>query len=375
MDKTVKKGNNRAGVLICGAYGMSNAGDEAVLDALLAEMRSIDPLMPVTVLSRTPAETREKHGVDAIHMFNVPAFLRVMRRSKLYVNGGGSLIQDVTSSRSLWYYLYTLAAAKRRGCRVMMYGCGIGPVSRGFNRRAAGKVIDRSVDAITLRETHSLGVLDELGVKKPSVAVASDPALFLQRADDARIDAVFDRFGLDKDADCFCLCVRRWEDMEKKADLFAAAADYAREKYGLQPVLFSINSKQDEETSALVAEKCGAKIVNVTSDMRIDEVIGFISRMRAVMSMRLHTLIFSASQAVPLIGVSYDPKVAAFLEHISQKNCIDYRMLDRAEQLFPLIDAAVQTDRSLLQAETAKIMAIEHRNVETAARLLAEEEG
>ena len=111
MDKTVKKGNNRAGVLICGAYGMSNAGDEAVLDALLAEMRSIDPLMPVTVLSRTPAETREKHGVNAIHMFNVPAFLRVMRRSKLYVNGGGSLIQDVTSSRSLWYYLYTFAAA------------------------------------------------------------------------------------------------------------------------------------------------------------------------------------------------------------------------------------------------------------------------
>ena len=374
MNKTAKKGNSRAGVLICGAYGMSNAGDEAVLDALLAEMRSIDPDMPVTVLSRTPAETREKHGVNAIHMFNAPAFLRVMRRSRLYVNGGGSLIQDVTSSRSLWYYLYTLAAAKRRGCRVMMYGCGIGPVSRDFNRRMAGRVIERYVDAITLRETHSLRVLDELGVKKPSVAVASDPALFLRRAEDGRVDALFEKFGLEKDGAYFCICVRRWADMDKKAEVFAAAADYARETYGLQPVLFSINSRQDEEVSALVAEKCGAAVVTVTDDTAMDEVIGFISRMRAVMSMRLHTLIFSASQAVPLIGVSYDPKVAAFLEHISQKNCIDYRLLDRAEQLYPLIDAAAQADRDALREETAKIMAIEHRNVETAKRLLEQED-
>lgn len=43
---------------------------------------------------------------------------------------GGSLMQDVTSTRSIWYYCYTLYAAKKRGCKVMMYGCGIGPINR-----------------------------------------------------------------------------------------------------------------------------------------------------------------------------------------------------------------------------------------------------
>ena len=63
----------RAGVLICGAYGMGNAGDEAILDAITAEMRSIDPLMPITVLSRDPEGAEARLDVDAIHTFNVPA--------------------------------------------------------------------------------------------------------------------------------------------------------------------------------------------------------------------------------------------------------------------------------------------------------------
>ncbi len=159
MAKRVKKENRRSGVLICGAYGMSNAGDEAILEAVLGEMRSIDPDMPITVLSRTPAATAEKHGVRSLHMFDLFGFLRVMKSCRLYINGGGSLIQDVTSSRSLWYYLYTLAAAKRRGCRVLMYGCGIGPVRRGINRALTGRVINRYVDAITLREENSLAEL------------------------------------------------------------------------------------------------------------------------------------------------------------------------------------------------------------------------
>lgn len=48
-------------------------------------------------------------------------------------------MQDVTSYRSLWFYLWTLATAKHYGCPVIMYGCGIGPIRNNGNRaRAAG---------------------------------------------------------------------------------------------------------------------------------------------------------------------------------------------------------------------------------------------
>ena len=95
----------RYGVLICGAYGFGNAGDEAILEAIISEMRRIDPNMPVTVLSRRPKETRRLYGVNAEHSFNLPRMRRIMRRCPLYLNGGGNLMQDVTRRVSLWYYL------------------------------------------------------------------------------------------------------------------------------------------------------------------------------------------------------------------------------------------------------------------------------
>ena len=49
--------NSRRGVLICGAYGHGNAGDEAILEAIVASLRRIDADLPITVLSRTPAVT------------------------------------------------------------------------------------------------------------------------------------------------------------------------------------------------------------------------------------------------------------------------------------------------------------------------------
>ena len=117
-------------------------------------------------LSRDPEGAEARLDVDAIHTFNVPGFLRAMRRRRLYINGGGSLIQDVTSRRSLWFYLFTLRAARRCGCRVMMYGCGIGPrtpsrrrqehaphhqLLRGTSSRCASRTAWRSCTASACR--------------------------------------------------------------------------------------------------------------------------------------------------------------------------------------------------------------------------------
>ena len=370
MNAAGKKINQRAGVLVCGAYGMHNLGDDAVLDALLAELRSIDPEMPITVLSRSPEETARDYGVDALHMFNVPGFLRVMGRCRLYVNGGGSLIQDVTSTRSLWYYLFTLWAAKRRGCKVMMYGCGIGPVNRPGNRRLTRRVIDRSVDANTLRGSRSRETLTEFGVTKPEILVTSDPALFLKSAPEAEIDRAMAQLGLEPRGSYFGLCVRRWPGMEEKALLFAAAADYAYEKYGMRPVLLTVNSDQDEPITQQVRGLIHAPCAVASGQFPLEIMIGVIGRMQGVVAMRLHALIFAASQAVPLAAVSYDPKVASFLEDLSQSNCLDYAQLDSAEQLYALVDAAACADREALRAGAKRIMVLESGNVETARRLL-----
>ncbi len=365
--KAIKSGDKR-GVLICGAYGMSNAGDEAILEAILGEMRSIDPDMPLTVMTRAPRETAVKCGVKAIHSFNLIAFRRAMKRSALYLNGGGSLIQDVTSDRSLWYYLMSLRAAKKAGCKVMMYGCGIGPVSHEFNRRVSAGVMNRYVDAISLRDEHSLRELQSYGVTEPEILLASDPALFIEPASEREINAFMERHGLESDGRYICFCLRKWAG-NKKASIFGRAAAYAQERYGLKPIFLSLNFKKDAGPSGRAAEHAKGEDVVIDEPMSTGLTVGLISRMSAVVSMRLHALIFAASQSVPVAGISYDPKVRAFLDYIGQDNCEGYESISE-ERLRAMIDAAVSADPAALREATERIKAIEGRNRETARKLL-----
>ena len=64
--------------------------------------------------------------------------------------------------------------------------------------------------------------------------------------------------------------------------------------------------------------------------------------MQAVVSMRLHALIFAAGQGIPLAGVVYDPKVSAFLRYIGQENFLDLDALT-ADALKAMIDCMVSS--------------------------------
>ena len=369
-----REARGRSGVVICGAYGMGNSGDEAILDAIVAEMRAIDPLMPLTVMTRDPAGASARLGLTAVHTFNFPRFLAVMRRRALYINGGGSLIQDVTSRRSLWYYLFTLRAAKRLGCKVMMYGCGIGPVKRPGGVERTRRVLNSCVDAITLREPDSIDELARFGVTKPEIILASDPALTLPSAPAEEVDAALEAAGAAPKGKYICFALRLWPGFGEKAGVFAAAARHAHEAYGLTPVFLPINHLDDGQAAALVAEKLGdTPHVLLPGPMSSALVIGLMSRMQVVVSMRLHGLIFAAGQGVPLIGVSYDPKVTAFLRCVDA-GCVPLEGLEEGE-LCRLIDgaAARSGDAAALEENVRKLRAIEHRSMEMAARLLGKE--
>ena len=366
-----ERNGRRAGVLICGAYGMGNAGDEAILDAITAEMRSIDPLMPLTVLSRDPEGACKRLDVEAVHTFNIPKVLAIMKRRRLYINGGGSLIQDVTSQRSLWYYLFTLRAAKKRGCRVMMYGCGIGPVKHSGGVKRTRKTLNDNVDVITLREPDSIAELERFGVTKPEIILAADPALTLKCAPRAKVDELLSRSGIARNTRCAGIALRLWPGFNEHTADIAACVRYVYKDLGLTPVFIPINHKNDLDAAEAVAKLIpDIPCVMLPGPLPSALAIGVMGRMEIAISMRLHGLIFAAGQGTPVVGISYDPKVTAFLRCIDG-GCVELQDAS-AGALCALAAQALKKrdDPDELRRSVEKLLSVESRSRVCAAKLL-----
>ena len=247
LRRTAQPKKKKSGVLICGAYGKGNAGDDAILKAILAQLKAIDRDMPIYVMSHDPAQTRLCYHVGSVHVFDPFAFWPLMRKAKLFVSGGGSLIQNETSTRSLNYYLTTIRMAHAAGCRVMMYGCGIGPVSGEANRRHTARILNRCVDRITLREDLSRRELADMGVTKPKITVTADPALLLQPASGGAVDSYFLSNDLDPDGKYAMFVLRPWKNLSQHLQAIVDTADYVNKTYGLTPVFVALEPTRDLE--------------------------------------------------------------------------------------------------------------------------------
>lgn len=364
--------SKRDGIVICGAYGKGNAGDDAILKAIVQEMREIDPDRRITVMSRRPKETRLVYRTGAVYTFRFDQVLRRFRKSALYINGGGSLMQDVTSTRSLRYYLFTLDQAKRLGCKVMMYGCGIGPIRKPRNRTLAARTINRSVDIITLRDDLSRGELTRMGIVKPDIRLSADPTIILKPASAAMVDNALESCGIPADGKYIGFGLRYWKGLDDVIDEITAAAEYAYEKYGLTPLFVPIEYPSDLMPAEIVGGKLSCPHYMVTERQSIETTIGILARMEAVIGIRLHSLMFSAAAGVPVIGMSYDIKVDGFLKYIGSRTCIQLREVT-ADKLIPLIDECVT---GALDAEVRQTAAMlrerERQNVCAACELLGE---
>ena len=358
----------RYGVLICGAYGRGNSGDEAILTAILQSMRQIDPLMPLTVMTRKPKATELLHGVRAIYTFNILSFWASARKSKLFINGGGSLIQDVTSSRSLYFYLYTIFSAKRQKCNVIMYGCSIGRISKSFNAGMTKKVLNSSVDIITLRDSESMRELKQMGVTKPDIRLSADPVVCLTPASgEAAADYMLGQ-GINPEGNYICFALRAWRDFDRY-DIFTKAAEYAYTQYGLTAVFFPIERPSDYAPSHMATVNLLTPHHVLTPSDDVSLTIALMGKMRLVCAIRLHALVFATAVAVPFIAASYDIKVSGFMDYIGAPDAC--QELDKLNYnwLSGQIDSFMQ-ERHDVSAPSLRLHELEKQNTAAARELL-----
>lgn len=305
-------------ILISGYYGFGNSGDDSILYAIIREIKQMQPNVRIAALSKVPSVTSRLYGIDAINRFNIISVLYRLSRTKLLISGGGSLIQDVTSTKSLAYYLAIINAAKLMGKKVMLYANGIGPVKNHVNYKKVKNTLNRA-DLITLREPSSYNELKRFGVDRPKIVVTADPAFNLFPASEEEIEKLLAHIGADKNKRYCVAAIRPWKSAGSDfCGAVAAAADYAHEKYGLECIFIQMQPSRDRAVTAACTAQMKTKARIVENELSPDLTLGLVAGAEFVLGMRLHTLIYAAKCGTPVIGVSYDPKVDSIMEYMNQ---------------------------------------------------------
>ena len=307
-------------IVISGYYGFSNTGDEAVLSAIVSGLKSqAGDDIEITVLSASPKETASLHKVGALPRTSISDVAGALRNCDLLISGGGSLIQDATSFRSLAYYLWIIALAKLYKRKVMILGQGIGPLRRSISRRLARRVLNR-VDLITVRDAQSAELLGELGVRKPPVHVTADPTFLLAPASPEESLRLLSSAGIGAEEDVVAISLRRWPESPETEDTTVKALATLAKELPAKLLLVAMHTPEDDLLARRVHETVGSPQIAVQpGPWTAGELLGVLGRCRFVVAMRLHALIFAASVGTPSLGIKYDPKVGNFLTATGQE--------------------------------------------------------
>ncbi|HZJ08425.1 MAG TPA: polysaccharide pyruvyl transferase CsaB [Trueperaceae bacterium] len=279
-------------VLLSGYYGFGNLGDEAILAGLAAALKSRGHV-PV-VLSGDPAATERLHGVRARP--RITGLPRALASVDAVVSGGGGLLQDRTSARSLAYYLWVLRLARWSGRRVAVYGQSLGPLSDGGKAKLAREL--RGVP-LFVRDRASLALAAELGLE---ASLVGDAALLLgagSKAPPANAGAssgpvvLVPRGGFEGYNDA----------LTRLASALAEA--------GRRVAVMALHPIEDLPPARrlLAAAPAGEWLEPSTPAAALE----LLKSARYVVSARLHGCILAAVAGVGFAGLVYDPKVAGFL--------------------------------------------------------------
>ena len=316
-------------VLMSGYYGFANAGDDAILDSIHQSIGEMSGDVAITVLSNDPELTRKQYGLNAIPRFHAWKVFSALRRCDVLLSGGGSLLQDTTSTRSIFYYLAVMHTARLMGKPVMLYANGIGPVRKEGNRRKTRSAVEKA-SIVTLRDHGSQQELREMGVKRTDLRVTADPVFRLPPAPAERAEELLKRCGLPEGTAFAVVSVRSWPNTEGFSRQLAEVCDDIRRKYGMELLFMMMQPSRDREATERVRRAMKEPSYLLDCPCTPRDLMGILGKAKLCLAMRLHTLIFAARMAVPTIGLVYDPKVENYLQELEQPSAGHVERFDTA---------------------------------------------
>lgn len=340
MNATSRSGRKR--IVLLGWYGSDNIGDEAVLQAVIEALtkRGGDNLI---ALSIAPAKTTSRLGIASAprNPFNLDT-LRALRGANALVLGGGGLIQDGTSLYNLLLYTVYVALARLFGLKVICWGLGVEPLNTLFGKLQT-RFIVRAAHHFSVRDGMSRQLLARAGVPPGSVKIAADPA-FLIRPEPIAPSRAAKKAG----APTVVFCLRHLSDNHPGLNMHYLLPVSVRKRLGIGWKPPSEHSRRLVRAIGHAIYVCalefGAHVELLPlwpgrDDSILDEaeraaielgappysisradvehtpgaIAAYIGKADLLVSMRLHALIFAASQGVPMLALSYARKMRGLM--------------------------------------------------------------
>jgi polysaccharide pyruvyl transferase CsaB len=319
-------------ILIAGYYGYNNAGDEVILQGMLAELRTLEGEPTFTVLSGNPERTQSLHNVNAVAWSDITGIVAAVKGSSLVIVGGGGLLQDYWGMDETSFltrrqggiseFGAPILLAKLFGIPCMFYAVGVGPLNTPEGQKYTRQLFE-AVDRATVRDAGSRELLKSLKVRVGKIPVVPDPGFYAVEEIDK---PVFLKTDLTLEPPVIGVSLRFWEfgvDPPDWHPQVSKALDRILEQLGGTVVLvpFQVSDyflEDDERICIQILAGMEYKHRAIITGGKLDPLqrFGAMAHFDLVLGMRLHSLIGSLRAGIPSVGLMYDLKVKALLEEL-----------------------------------------------------------
>jgi polysaccharide pyruvyl transferase WcaK-like protein/glycosyltransferase involved in cell wall biosynthesis len=343
-------------VAIVTLYHCGNVGDAAIFESAVDILQNKLRLKNLAVLGGSPRGLFERkinlpinqigkakltrqifdpsHNSEDSFISNLFRFTLTLSNSNLLLFYGGYWLHNYT-----WYNLPLIlsltALARVLRKKVAFVAIGAGPIRKSWLTRS----ILNKADYISVRDSFSFKSLAQIGVKGAKLSV--DPTFLLapKRAVAKRNTRLV---GLNIAA--WFDIKNRWQfgkkDFSSEISRVANFIDKIISQLKVRVVLLPSMFPEDVEVMRRIIRQVERKekvSLPFTTMPSVALTLTQISKLRTLVSMRLHPLIFAHLLAVPKIAIVYDQKVKSFMESIGeQKNAFSFKEIN-SQKLFSLL--------------------------------------
>ena len=339
-------------ILISGYYGYGNTGDEAILSAMIVDLRAQIPEVEIIVVSGNPEDTKTHHQVDAIAPDDLQLIIHTITVCDLVILGGGGLFHDywgfvsesvlTTDHAGIALYSSIILLAHILEKPLMLYAVGIGPLQTDEGRFYTRGIIELA-HTVSVRDKDSINILHSLGVNTEDIVVTADPAFSLKP--NKKEKGIIDRAT--QSGPVLGVALRYWDIDVSPDDWEEQVADAIDSFIDAHngSVVFIPFQKQDEtllndlNASERVLKRMSNhdRVLILEDDYSPAEIAGLIAECDLFLGMRMHSIIFAINSGTPTVGLVYDPKVQSLMEQAGIE-----------EYAIPLSEANAQSIKSLL---------------------------